>query len=106
MIIFFLMMRRPPRSTRTDTRVPYTTLFRAALARRQLGHDRVALGLAEAGPAGDLAELTIATHAKPALTIDDADLDAGRFDRRGRSDRTSTRLNSSHYCAPRMPPCA
>src|SRR3546814_7611613 len=24
------MIRRPPRSTRTDTRVPYTTLFRAA----------------------------------------------------------------------------
>src|SRR3546814_9936273 len=23
------MLRRPPRSTRTDTRVPYTTLFRA-----------------------------------------------------------------------------
>src|SRR3546814_6634597 len=26
---FFLMIRRPPRSTRTDTLVPYTTLFRA-----------------------------------------------------------------------------
>src|SRR3546814_1643186 len=25
------MMRRPPRSTRTDTLVPYTTLFRSAL---------------------------------------------------------------------------
>src|SRR3546814_7482566 len=24
------MMRRPPRSTRTDTRFPYTTLFRSA----------------------------------------------------------------------------
>src|SRR3546814_19706560 len=27
---FFLMIRRPPRSTRTDTRFPYTTLFRSA----------------------------------------------------------------------------
>src|SRR3546814_9881689 len=27
---FFLMLRRPPRSTRTDTLVPYTTLFRSA----------------------------------------------------------------------------
>src|SRR3546814_13139478 len=27
----FLIRRRPPRSTRTDTRVPYTTLFRSAL---------------------------------------------------------------------------
>src|SRR3546814_19504884 len=26
------MIRRPPRSTRTDTLVPYTTLFRSALA--------------------------------------------------------------------------
>src|SRR3546814_18141741 len=28
--IFFLMRRRPPRSTRTDTLFPYTTLFRSA----------------------------------------------------------------------------
>src|SRR3546814_1117937 len=26
---FFLMIRRPPRSTRTDTLFPYTTLFKA-----------------------------------------------------------------------------
>src|SRR3546814_2398418 len=29
MIVFFLMIRRPPRSTRTDTLFPYTTLFRS-----------------------------------------------------------------------------
>src|SRR3546814_3757173 len=29
-ICFFLMIRRPPRSTRTDTLFPYTTLFRSA----------------------------------------------------------------------------
>src|SRR3546814_16579545 len=28
---FFLMIRRPPRSTRTDTLFPYTTLFRSLL---------------------------------------------------------------------------
>src|SRR3546814_2166028 len=27
--LFFLMIRRPPRSTRTDTLFPYTTLFRS-----------------------------------------------------------------------------
>src|SRR3546814_16453866 len=27
--MFFLMLRRPPRSTRTDTLFPYTTLFRS-----------------------------------------------------------------------------
>src|SRR3546814_16837894 len=28
-VFFFLMLRRPPRSTRTDTLFPYTTLFRS-----------------------------------------------------------------------------
>src|SRR3546814_15987718 len=39
-VFFFLMIRRPPRSTRTDTLFPYTTLFRSArngMARRLLG---------------------------------------------------------------------
>src|SRR3546814_8868082 len=31
MFFFFLMIRRPPRSTRTDTLFPYTTLFRSQL---------------------------------------------------------------------------
>src|SRR3546814_11818782 len=30
LVFFFLMIRRPPRSTRTDTLFPYTTLFRSA----------------------------------------------------------------------------
>src|SRR3546814_20340667 len=29
LLFVFLMIRRPPRSTRTDTRFPYTTLFRS-----------------------------------------------------------------------------
>src|SRR3546814_4866011 len=29
MMVFILMIRRPPRSTRTDTLFPYTTLFRS-----------------------------------------------------------------------------
>src|SRR3546814_17995470 len=29
-LFFFLMIRRPPRSTLTDTLFPYTTLFRSA----------------------------------------------------------------------------
>src|SRR3546814_12359641 len=29
MYLFFLMIRRPPRATRTDTLFPYTTLFRS-----------------------------------------------------------------------------
>src|SRR3546814_18870690 len=29
LVFFFLMIRRPPKSTRTDTLFPYTTLFRS-----------------------------------------------------------------------------
>src|SRR3546814_2423864 len=35
LLFFFLMIRRPPRSTRTDTLFPYTTLFRSKPHRRQ-----------------------------------------------------------------------
>src|SRR3546814_3471677 len=33
--VFFVMIRRPPRSTRTDTLFPYTTLFRSHRRREQ-----------------------------------------------------------------------
>src|SRR3546814_12023533 len=38
---FFLWVRRPPRSTRTDTRFPYTTRFRSdtAARHRKAGHE-------------------------------------------------------------------
>src|SRR3546814_14485912 len=35
LLVFFLMIRRPPRSTRTDTLFPYTTLFRSPPGRRE-----------------------------------------------------------------------
>src|SRR3546814_9415235 len=47
---FFLMIRRPPRSTRTDTLFPYTTLFRSARCgdrprdRLLARHDRPSFG--------------------------------------------------------------
>src|SRR3546814_12459344 len=44
----FLMIRRPPRSTRTDTLFPYTTLFRSV--RGELGTDVV--GKVVAGTVG------------------------------------------------------
>src|SRR3546814_15063269 len=37
---FFLMIRRPPRSTRTNTLFPYTTLFRSALVAESRGAHR------------------------------------------------------------------
>src|SRR3546814_12359509 len=41
-MLFFLRIRLPPRSTRTDTHFPYTTLFRSSAARRVVDgiHDR------------------------------------------------------------------
>src|SRR3546814_8703906 len=39
----FLMIRRPPRSTRTDTPFPYTTLFRSQ--RRQDGRQHIYAGV-------------------------------------------------------------
>src|SRR3546814_14184301 len=48
LIVFFLMIRRPPRSTRTDPLFPYTTLFRSLLGgltgRQAIGH-HVVIGL-------------------------------------------------------------
>src|SRR3546814_16311329 len=56
---FFLMIRRPPRSTRTDTLFPYTTLFRSrqgavadAGGRRRRKWHRVAPGMADAVVSG------------------------------------------------------
>src|SRR3546814_7086533 len=46
--LFFLMIRRPPRSTRTDTLFPYTTLFRSEhLVEGQLALEDVAFGEAD-----------------------------------------------------------
>src|SRR3546814_18407471 len=48
----FLMIRRPPRSTRTDTLFPYTTLFRSAhLAEHAGEHLPLARGVPD-GPEG------------------------------------------------------
>src|SRR3546814_3352617 len=41
------MIRRPPRSTRTDTLFPYTTLFRSLPARRDRGQPRRAARLVQ-----------------------------------------------------------
>src|SRR3546814_18058336 len=53
-IFFFLMIRRPPRSTRTDTLFPYTTLFRSgagpvllAVRRQEKGRAQTPCGAQE-----------------------------------------------------------
>src|SRR3546814_10296910 len=57
--IFFLMRRRPPRSTRTDTLFPYTTLFRSQgdPGRRDGGADELdQLAEERHGPGADARE--------------------------------------------------
>src|SRR3546814_5431766 len=44
LVVFFLMIRRPPRATRTDTLFPYTTLFRSEVERHAIAHDPLILG--------------------------------------------------------------
>src|SRR3546814_5156789 len=50
------MIRRPPRSTRTDTLFPYTTLFRSLLRHR---HHLVQRGGDEAGKADDVGVIVL-----------------------------------------------
>src|SRR3712207_8106432 len=84
-LIFFLMIRRPPRSTL----FPYTTLFRSL----QLDRDGAPSGLSDRGhQRGELRGLAGAAD-------DDRDAVAvhlRRAQREVRPDRKSTRLNSSH----------
>src|SRR3546814_13192858 len=50
LMVFFLMVRRPPRSTRTDTLFPYTTLYRSArLPAGAAGADRPVAGICGTG---------------------------------------------------------
>src|SRR3546814_13983806 len=51
-MFFFLMIRRPPRSTRTDTLVPYTTLFRSTTEAEAYEHDHQHAQRALEPPAG------------------------------------------------------
>src|SRR3546814_16213354 len=75
-VFFFLMIRRPPRSTRTDTLFPYTTLFRSCRSRadwdkqlpslRDRGADRFQRG-------GCRAVLPVPPDRRPARRVAHAD---------------------------------
>src|SRR3546814_2121848 len=101
------MIRRPPRSTRTDTLFPYTTLFRSLdIAFRMAGGDAHRLARARRAAARQLARLAalgrkpqfigrFLSERKLRLRAVDAQ-GQGVFAARGNLDRKSTRLNSSH----------
>src|SRR3546814_17268759 len=90
---FFLMIRRPPRSTRTDTLFPYTTLFRSAERHRvdQRPGDRLlADQLREEARPVLAGEGEIFAHSGVPLNLPTG------VSRACQADRKSTRLNSSH----------
>src|SRR3546814_16825656 len=81
-LFFFLMIRRPPRSTRTDTLFPYTTLFRSERA----GAIRLRRAVDEPGIGGSDEHLAGGTQ-----TI--ADLGSWEGDVRSRTVRDRHRLD-------------
>src|SRR3546814_18668906 len=96
-LVFFLMIRLPPRSTRTDTRLPDTTLFRSPSRDRVENLGR-ALIRDPLGPGRHRAD----ERRLPQVAPHSVTCPGGNV-RRGwshpcshTSDRKSTRLNSSH----------
>src|SRR3546814_13093137 len=93
--IFFLMRRRPPRSTRTDTLFPYTTLFRSRT--RQAEASEQAARQAAEHAAADAANHVLGTEDLLNIARMLQRDDPTPFVRAlSGEDRKSTRLNSSH----------
>src|SRR3546814_12630245 len=113
--ICFLMIRRPPRSTRTDTLFPYTTLFRSGPAgdpywrahTNVWEHPILTKHIPPAELAANNKRRVIAPESD--YVDDDSAREAGKIAAAGRmvsigahgqqsglGDRKSTRLNSSH----------
>src|SRR3546814_1581153 len=99
--IFFLMIRRPPRSTRTDTLFPYTTLFRSErLAQTENQRDETARALKQLGQ--EKAELAQGFAAlQSALRNAESDVRAAKrlidnFERNRREDRDEIQNGRAH----------
>src|SRR3546814_15387074 len=100
--VFFIMRRRPPRLTLTDTLFPYTTLFRSVVDPTD-GIERLSADIdftdAQAEHPDRLSGRRRGLRAGVAVQAKDRGRlrDRGRRHwSRGRQDRKSTRLNSSH----------
>src|SRR3546814_15551354 len=101
--VFFLMIRRPPRSTRTDTLFPYPTLFRSGPVYFP-NHDATTEHDLDQSPYRDEAPEFAPEYApgklghlmfRRAITIfgGSSEVQHGII---AKTDRKSTRLNSSH----------
>src|SRR3546814_12910901 len=101
-LFFFLMIRRPPRSTRTDTLFPYATLFRSPRqpARGAADQSQASPELREGSRTKDKAAVIPRpfsfVKARAVSVRATAPEAVCRWRRARRTDRKSTRLNSSH----------
>src|SRR3546814_17022095 len=90
--IFFLMIRRPPISTRTYTLFPYTTLFRSqSVVRGRKDQPKPALATA-----GDPPTATVTPPHQSRIRENAFMAGCGMDIVLQEKDRKSTRLNSSH----------
>src|SRR3546814_16971011 len=93
-LFFFLMTRRPPRSTRTDTLFPYTTLFRSA---QVLLHHRPQNEAKQQGCrfAAELVEEKAQPRKQPGQdNVEDSVVDAVDADAAQRSEEHTSELQS------------
>src|SRR3546814_13135311 len=97
------MIRRPPRSTRTATRFPYTTLFRSLPSLRPLAFTDhlkplVLLSINTGARRGELFDLDWSNVdlERRVMTVTGATAKSRRTRHIPLKDRKSTRLNSSH----------
>src|SRR3546814_19489874 len=91
--LVFLMIRRPPRSTRTDTLFPYTTLFRSQQADALLAAYKA--WIRGSGPPGP-ETLQRLIWINGVHSFEDAVNELAAAGLETVKDRKSTRLNSSH----------
>src|SRR3546814_6885627 len=94
------MLRRPPRSTRTDTLVPYTTLFRSGDSRREPDRGPLCLLRRRDHPVHEPESVVaVARQQRGAVEVDPARAlreDEGRRDSQagGRSEEHTSELQS------------
>src|SRR3546814_16499919 len=112
LVFFFLMIRRPPRSTRTDTLFPYTTLFRSNVREELAQLPGPVLRPSRPGQAAPPDAEAVEAHSGPPayrlpvvgkVVTGLGELSESGVRARGLTilaqplaDRKSTRLNSSH----------
>src|SRR3546814_13733161 len=86
------MIRRPPRSTRTDTLFPYTTLFRSHDAFALESHRRAAVATDAGYFTAEIAPVDIARLAEPGSEITVATLAQDETIRRERTRSEARRV--------------